>query len=76
MEDEFGPDDLLSESDSTEVEKNFQENSVITSREENRIQQYLNQNTQGREEIAGNFECLPQSLAGGLCEDHSLVYRP
>jgi len=52
LEDEFGPDDLLSESESTEVEENFQENSVITSHEENRIQQYLNQNTQSKEEIA------------------------
>ena len=65
MEDEFGPDDLLSESDSTEVEENFQgENSVITSREENRIQQYLNQNTQSKEEIAGNIE-LFNSTTGG-----------
>ena len=56
MEDEFGPDDLLSESDSTEVEENFKENSVITSREENRIQQYLNQNPHSKEEIAGNIK--------------------
>ena len=70
MEDEFGPDDLLSESESTEVEENFQENSVITSAEKNRIQQYLNQNTQSKEEIAGYIECSTQPLAGGLCEDH------
>ena len=70
MEDEFGPNDLLSESESTEVEENFQENSVITSREENRIQQYLNQNMHNKEEIAGNIKFLTQPLAGCLCEDH------
>ena len=70
MEDEFGPDDLLSESDSTEVKENFREQSVITSREENRIQQYLNQNAHRKEEIAGDIKCSTLPLAGGVFEDH------
>ena len=56
MEDEFGPDDLLSDSESSStpsMNRRMDEKTTITSREDNRMQEYIRSTAQPREDISG-----------------------
>ena len=55
MEDEFGPDDLLSDSESStpSMNRRMEEKTTITSREDNRMQEYIRSTAQPREDISG-----------------------